>query len=414
MLSENPLEKERCLQVPLFSVVVPIYNVEKYLSLCLDHLRGQGFGDFEVICVDDGSTDSSCRIAEMQAALDPRITILKKENGGVSSARNAGMNAAKGEYVLFVDSDDYLGYDALEVLAAVVKDNDPDIVTFGADCIPSWATYPWLEKCLSPRDIVYERFDQAILFEEASTPFSWRTLFKRDFLIENNIWYNESLSLGEDQVFLFEAYPCSKKTVFISDKLYCYRLSRKGSAMDDLYSDVSGRVEKHLQVVENILASWKSNRFINFCPAELLDWILDFTFENTYRLPPASRALAFSALGNLLLTNFDDVVSVARSISPRTAKVVNSLLSCAAGDVVPSDMGRQYTVSKIGWSGYIQNLALRVMDHFRNDQDEDSETTARQKRETLRHEEEAAASLRMLSAVYGLLEEKNAKGLVGR
>ena len=400
--------------MPLFSVVVPVYNVERYLSICLDHLRGQGFSDFEVICVDDGSTDSSCRIAEMHAALDPRITILKKENGGVSSARNAGMRAARGEYILFADSDDYLGYGALEVIAEVVRDEDPDIVTFGADCIPSWTVSPWLEWCLSPRDVIYDKFDQAILFEEASAPFSWRTVFKRDFLIENNIWYKETLPLGEDEVFLFEAYPCSKKTVFISDKLYSYRLSRKGSAMNVFYSDSPGRVEKHLQVVESILTTWKNNRFIELCPAELLEWALDFTFEDIYKLPSACRASAFAALGNLLLVNFNDAAAVARSISPHTARVVNSLLLCAAGGGMPADTGRQYTVSKIGWSGYIRNLALRIVDHFRNVQNESSGTIAEQSRETSRHEEEALASLRMLKAVYGLLEEENAEGLASR
>lgn len=389
--------------MPLFSVVVPVYNVEKYLSLCLDHFRGQGFDDFEVICVDDGSTDSSCRIAAMQAALDSRIRVLKKENGGVSSARNYGMREAKGEYVLFADSDDYFNYGALETLANTIKKERPDIVTFGADCIPSWASYPWLEKCLSPRDIVYDGFDQAILFKESSAPFSWRSAFRRDFLIENGIWYNESLPLGEDEVFLFEAYPCSKKTVFISDKLYCYRLSRKGSAMDDLFNDVEGRVEKHLKVVESILSFWEKKEFINLCPSELLAWILDFTFEDIYRLPSSSRDLAFGVLGGLVQEYIDNAMFVARSISPHTARVVGSLIACASGDAAPGNVGREYTLSKIGWSGYIRNLFLRVVDCFRSEQKDDVEAISAQRSETLKREEEASASLRMLYSTCELL-----------
>ena len=386
--------------------------MEKYLSLCLDHFRGQGFDDFEVICVDDGSTDSSFRIAAMQAALDSRIRVLKKENGGVSSARNFGMREAKGEYVLFADSDDYFNYGALEILANTVNREHPDIVTFGADCIPSWANYPWLEKCLSPRDVVYDGFDQAILFKESSAPFSWRSAFRRDFLIENGIWYNESLPLGEDEVFLFEAYPCSKKTVFISDKLYCYRLSRKGSAMDDLFNDVEGRVEKHLKVVESILSFWEKKELINLCPSELLGWILDFAFEDIYRLPSSSRDSAFGVLGGLVQEYFDNVMFVAQSINPHTVRVVGSLIACASGDAASGNMGREYTLSKIGWSGYIRNLFLRVADRFRDEREDDAVAIMAQEAETLKHEEEALASLRMLDEIYSLLEKENGKRLV--
>lgn len=391
--------------MPLFSVVVPVYNVEKYLSLCLDHFRGQGFGDFEVICVDDGSTDSSCRIAEMQAALDSRIRVLRKENGGVSSARNYGMREAKGEYVLFADSDDYFNYGALEILANTIKKEYPDIVTFGADCIPAWANYPWLEKCLSPRDVVYDGFNQAILFKESSAPFSWRSAFRRDFLIENGIWYNVSLPLGEDEVFLFEAYPCSKKTVFISDKLYCYRLSRKGSAMDDLFNDAEGRVEKHLKVVESILSFWEKKEFINLCPSELLGWILNFTFEDIYRLPSSSRDLAFGALGRLVQKHFDNAMFVVRSINPHALRVLGSLIACANGEAVPGNIGREYTLSQIGWSGYIKNLFLRVADRFHGKQKDDPAVISAQRAETLRHEEEALASLRMLRSTCELVEK---------
>ena len=87
--------------MPFFSIIVPVYNVEKYLSLCLDSLRNQTFPDIEVICVDDGSADGSLSIAEMHAALDSRIEVFTKANGGVSSARNYGFEKASGEYVLF-------------------------------------------------------------------------------------------------------------------------------------------------------------------------------------------------------------------------------------------------------------------------------------------------------------------------
>lgn len=391
--------------MPLFSIVVPIYNVEKYLSLCLDHLRGQSFADFEVICVDDGSTDGSLRVAKMQSDLDSRIRVIQKANGGVSSARNLGLREAKGEYVLFADSDDYLRYNACEVLSSIVRDQHPDIVTFGADCIPSWANYPWLEKCLSPRDAVYDSFDSGILFKESSAPFSWRALFRRSFLIENGIWYKESLPLGEDEVFLFEAYPCSSKTVFSSSKLYCYRLSREGSAMEDLFKDMSGRVEKHLQVVECVLAFWHERGFVELCPRELLSWTLEFTFEDIYRLPIEEQEPAFKSLGKLLWAYFDDAPSVAKAIGPHTAKVVDGLVACSRGGGVSRSIGREYTLSRIGWSGYAHNVILSVLEAFRKERPVDDETLALQDVETCNCEEEAKASLRMLETTHGLLAQ---------
>ena len=94
--------------MPLVSIIVPVYNVERYVSMCLDSLRAQTFSDIEIICVIDGSLDRSESVVRMHQALDERVRVVVKENGGLSSARNEGVRAARGEYLLFVDSDDYL------------------------------------------------------------------------------------------------------------------------------------------------------------------------------------------------------------------------------------------------------------------------------------------------------------------
>lgn len=111
---------------PLISVIIPIYNVEKYLRRCLDSVVGQTFKDMEILCVDDESTDGSLVILEEFAAKDSRIKIIQKENGGVSSARNAGMRVAKGEYIGFLDSDDWIDLDFYEKLYAAAKKYDAD------------------------------------------------------------------------------------------------------------------------------------------------------------------------------------------------------------------------------------------------------------------------------------------------
>lgn len=112
---------------PLISIIVPVYNVEKYLSKCLDSIVNQTYKNLEIILVDDGSTDNSGDICDEYANKDNRIKVIHKENGGLSDARNKGMNIAKGEYVGFVDSDDYIAKDMYEYLYAFAVKNDLDV-----------------------------------------------------------------------------------------------------------------------------------------------------------------------------------------------------------------------------------------------------------------------------------------------
>lgn len=109
--------------MPLISVIVPVYNVEAYLPACVDSILSQTFSDFELILVDDGSPDACGAMCDSYAQKDSRIRVIHQENGGLSSARNAGLDAAKGQYVTFVDSDDVILSHFLEVLYAMVKEN---------------------------------------------------------------------------------------------------------------------------------------------------------------------------------------------------------------------------------------------------------------------------------------------------
>ena len=114
--------------MPKISVIVPVYNVEEYLDVCLDTIIMQTFKDFEVICVDDGTQDSSGEILDKYALFDKRIKVIHQENKGLSGARNTGVEAANGEYIMFVDSDDYISPLMLENLYKNVKQNKSDFV----------------------------------------------------------------------------------------------------------------------------------------------------------------------------------------------------------------------------------------------------------------------------------------------
>ena len=118
--------------MPLFSVIVPIYNVERFVQQCIDSILGQTYGDFELILVNDGSTDKCPEICNVYAELDKRIRVIHKPNGGLVSARNAGVLVAKGEYVVYVDGDDWVEENWLETLNNLIKKYKPDIINYGA------------------------------------------------------------------------------------------------------------------------------------------------------------------------------------------------------------------------------------------------------------------------------------------
>lgn len=336
--------------MPVVSIVLPVYNVERYLSFCLDSLRAQTLRDIEIICVVDGSTDRSIDVVRMHAAVDSRVRVIERENKGVSSARNTGFDASIGDYVLFVDSDDFLEARACEVFSAAFAENDADVVTFGARCVPSSASDPWLERALSPRSAVYKSFDERLLFDENSRPFMWRTALRRDFVKRHDIRFDEELSLGEDQVFHFEVYPLSGTTVLLSDKLYNYRASRKDSAMDTLAISPEYRVPRHLEIVKAILRQWQRRGLMGLCPERLMDWILGFLCIDIFNLVEDDQQVFYlRKLGVILDDYFDDPVAVANATFPVLGELVSVALNLGERDQgVPASLRRRYVRYRIG------------------------------------------------------------------
>ena len=149
--------------MPRVSIVIPVYNVESYLALSIDSARRQTLRDIEIICVNDGSTDGSRDILGLAEAVDPRIVVVDKQNGGLSSARNAGIARASGDIICFLDSDDLLEENACQVLSEAFDRTNADVVTYGAVPYPEFGGYWWLNQVLSPRDVVYEGFRPALL-----------------------------------------------------------------------------------------------------------------------------------------------------------------------------------------------------------------------------------------------------------
>ncbi len=238
------------------SVCVPVYNVESTLEKCLDSLTKQSLKNIEIICVNDGSTDKSGDILAKYANSDSRIRIINKDNGGLPSARNVAISAAKGKYIGFVDSDDYVEVDMFKVLYTTAKRKSADIVICGANIYPEEPrANEWYYHTLSPRKREYNNYDPCILFEDSDvTPFLWRTLIKNSIIKDNNLKLDEEVVLGEDRAFQIKCIKKANRISVLPNKLYNYYWCREGSLMDLNKGMIdSNFAQKHCKMLLSIM-----------------------------------------------------------------------------------------------------------------------------------------------------------------
>ena len=264
------------------SVVVPVYNVEKYLPECLDSILSQTFSDFEVLCVDDGSTDSSTAILEEYSKRDERIRVLRKENGGLSSARNYGLSQSTGRYICFVDSDDGLAKNALEILFCTAEKKHSDVVVFGYKTThyPLDGPVPGYLNGKNPiRNVTFPNFSAPILFSEpGAKPFAVRDFVRRSFLVKNDLWFWEECRFGEDTVFQFEMFPKAKNITFIKNKLYYYRCVRQGSLMANQNSN-NEKAKHHTYIISHLAKVWQNEKLLPALTTEFSEWAIDFFYD---------------------------------------------------------------------------------------------------------------------------------------
>lgn len=200
--------------MPKFSIIVPIYNTEKYLPKCLDSLVNQTYKNIEIICINDGSTDNSLKILEKYAQKDEHIKIINQENQGVSIARNVGINNATGDYILFVDADDWIETNTCDILNKNIEKNNSDLIIFNAYIAKQNQCN--LGFCCNQESIMYSSM--------------WSICYKREFLNQNNIRFPQNIKIAEDHVFRLNALSCSKNIKILPDYLYYYLADRENSA----------------------------------------------------------------------------------------------------------------------------------------------------------------------------------------
>ena len=259
----------------MISVIVPVYNVEKYLRQCLESLSAQTLDDIEVIIVDDGSLDGCPAICDEYAAKDAHMKVIHKENGGLLSARKAGFAASRGDYIGFVDGDDWVEPDTFLNMYKAVCDYSPDMVLseflcdYGDRVEPSGQCFEEgfynrdrLEKEIFPRMLFGGRF-----YSFGINPNCWSKLVRRELIEKNLLPVDERIRMGEDAAFI---YPClldSQSISCVKTPTYHYRIT--GQSMSTAY-------DKKLKNI--ILLPYKrlkeNNAVSNFDISSQLDYYL--------------------------------------------------------------------------------------------------------------------------------------------
>ncbi len=223
----------------LFSVIVPIYNIEKYIKRCIDSVLSQSFTDFELILVDDGSPDNCGVICDEYAKKDQRIQVIHKENGGLVSARQAGIKVASGDYIFHLDGDDAVLPDALESAQKIIKETNADIVSFSYKCSINEeigeTVCDLVDEGLYRKEEIEQHIFPKLLSDKNMNHifyFLWGKAIKRELVTKHQLVVNPAISLGED---LSCIVPCflEAETVYMSKKaIYLYTIRNDSISTD--------------------------------------------------------------------------------------------------------------------------------------------------------------------------------------
>ena len=242
-----------------YSVIIPVYNVEKYIDRCLKSIISQNYDDLEIIVIDNGSTDSSGSICDTYASEYSNISVYHIENHGVGSARNFGLSKARGEFIYFVDSDDYL----VGNLFAEFEDKltpDLDLLVFSYyNSFEQEMTEKNRTKKILPYNGSYDKYDFSKIFKDLFLSDMlytvWNKLYRREFLLENNLSF-EQYELGEDVRFNLDVYRNVNKIYLSQDSYYVYVIGRNGSAMSGYNPKRLQYQLQELKLVDKLLEDW--------------------------------------------------------------------------------------------------------------------------------------------------------------
>lgn len=254
----------------MISIIIPIYNVKKYLTKCIESVRNQTYRDIEIICVDDGSTDGCSEICDYYQKIDSRIKVIHQENGGVVSARKSGLKVALGKYVGFVDSDDWIEPRMYEDMLYAINENQVDIVESGIidseDNHEKTRAFKLKEGCykgsifinnIIPR-LIYDGnfFDWGV-----NTPYLWNKLFKREYITECYMQLSNEETIYEDFVSVY-SYLIKHQSVYIMNKSYYHYRVVRNSLKRRVLSCPQKVLKLHIDVITKVIEKSEFNTIL--------------------------------------------------------------------------------------------------------------------------------------------------------
>lgn len=268
------------------SIIIPVYNVEKYLEKCLNSVINQTFKNIEIIIVNDGSTDKSLDIIKKFMHQDKRIVLINKKNEGPSAARNSGLKIARGKWIQYIDSDDWIEINYIEKVYEFADKNSLDIVSTKY-YINYESGKEEIKKMYHKKEINSSSEYLKEFFENFESPSLWNRFIKKEIYTKNNLFSNEKISLGEDLYITPKLFYFSKKIGFLNKEFYHYRQN----------SESITHTKKSLKMIQvfnvftdldNFFSKYDS-KYLDFLYVYSKDHILGFLlmkpyfFENNYR-----------------------------------------------------------------------------------------------------------------------------------
>ncbi len=270
------------IDTPTISVIVPVYNAEKSLDRCVQSILSQTYMQWELILVDDGSMDASASLCDKYVTSDARISVCHKANGGVSSARNQGLLQAKGNYVAFIDSDDYVEVNYLEKL---IKFAPADLIICGFKNIGGESFLPEASDATSLNNKSLVKKIMAVPYY-LDTP--WCKLFKRDIISRHRLAFDQKLKLSEDTLFCYEFLSNASSVGVVPEMPYIYDgLWGGGSKYKLSYDELSYMAQRITGAIKSINNAFNTDveiRYKGFHASKLINLFTDYQDKHIYEL----------------------------------------------------------------------------------------------------------------------------------
>jgi len=315
----------------LVTVILPIYNVEAYLVKSVNSIINQTYSNLEIILVNDGSLDNCPKICDDFAKKDPRIKVIHKKNGGLSDARNVGIESAKGKYITFLDSDDYVELNLIEIAITSAELTKSDIITWGYyvdfmsqdENLNNTIIHKYAPGIYTKKEFKKIPIDTSFI---ANIGYAWNKMYRQEFIMENNLRFEKGLSLVEDIVFNSTAFSLSEKIVCLEDILTHY-MKRPHETLGSKFHDNYFQLKlKGRTAVRELLEAWhfdkkEISRIISLLEFSILKNILGLlTKSNTMSYTQKKAYL------NNVFQSLDIVLAHGVKVSSLKDKIILSLI----------------------------------------------------------------------------------------